>query len=280
MNLRTFIFLSTLILSLNAFQLTVKKKLSKTDPCFDFLCSDPLVLTIPIYRISGYIKSAVTGQVVSSSNLQKLHANVTFSSDTQTYVAAIDFNTSIYSVNLPAGVYYRNGSIDSFINSTTTVNITTNTSESDNQNTIFFAPIFQGWRTVLTWNGSIDKDLDSYTRCPDKALVYYKQKNSTDSVVHLDVDSRDSGPETTQYNFKYTSNGVWAFYVQSFRKTVPLTSTQAKVTVFHGDRQISEVHITNKADVGANYWHVFDLQINGNVQNYQEVNRIDYSMFY
>ena len=281
MKVYTLLFLTSLIFSLNALHLSIKKTLkkSKTRQCFDdFLCSNPPKPSTPMFTVRGYIRNAATNAVFSSSDLQSLHIIIGFNSNSQNYTAIIDYVNSIYSVTMPAGFYQRSGSLDTYIPTTTSVNVSANATENDNQNSILFAPIFVGWRAVLTWSGSIDKDLDSYTKCPDGTLVYYKKKDSADGVVHFDVDSRDSGPETSNYAFTVSSNGVWSFYVNSYSKQAPLFKSAGKVVIYHGSNQVSEVKIPESGTTNSVYWHVFDLNVKSNVQIYQEINQLASSM--
>jgi len=284
MKIQTLFFLSTLLFSLNALQISKKLKSASSEkqvPCvdpFDPLCANPASQT-PTYTISGYLENALTGQIISGANLTSLRIVVTFtSSRNQVYTASVDVSRSVYTVTLPAGVYVRNGTLDTYISAVTNVNITGNSTETNLPNSIVLSPIFQGWRAVVNWNGNVDKDLDSYTKCPDQSFVYYKVKNSADHFVNLDTDSRNSGPETMSYTFTEASNGVWSYFVTSYTKTAPMTQNQAKVVVYHGATQVAELMVPTTGASNAWWWHVFDLKVNANVQNYVLVNTLTTTM--
>ena len=265
--LETLLYLTFLFLSVNSFSYFLEKD---SKPC----------KSKPTFTLRGYIKNAVTGLIIPGQILNSLNISITFSSlkPSRIFHAEIDYYSSIYTVTLPPGVYQRNGTLPTFVGPTTSVNITSNSTENEGANSIFFSPAFRGWRAVVTWRGSIDKDLDSYTKCADSSLVYYRNLDSKDRTVHFDVDSSDSGPETTEFSFDTSSKGTWSFFVSSYTKKAAMTKNEAKVAIYHGDQQVAEVNIPKTGANNAWYWHVFDLRVAGNVQSYVQINTLSLAM--
>ena len=93
------------------------------------------------YTVRGYVQNSATGQIISPEDLNNMEFNVKFSSANQNYIAIIDLSKGVYQVSIPGGVYQRSSNLNTFHPSSSSVNISENSSESDSRNTIVFDPI-------------------------------------------------------------------------------------------------------------------------------------------
>lgn len=245
----------------------------------DFPCSTSSVQVassrVVIYSMRGWIKNAQTNQPFAASDLSSVA--ISFTGNGQTYNAIIIAQNSTYSIQLSAGTYTRNATLTNYVPSGSSITVSANTDETNADNSVLFSVIFQGWRSVLSWNTK--QDLDAYTKLPNGEIVYYKNKISKDKSVTLDVDNRDgSGPETTTFNFNTSSIvGNYNFYVNSYSQ-LPLNASLAKVTVYHGSLEVVELQIPSNV-AGALYWNVFAINVAaGGVQTYSQVNQYKAAM--
>ena len=177
----------------------------------DFFCatSSVQVVNTATQTIRGYLKSALDNTVLSATVLSNTISISFVDSSGKSYQATVTASTGIYSVQLPPGTYQRNASLTGYISSSTSITVTTSSDETNNANTILFAPVFQGWRAVFTW-GAIDPDMDSYTKTPSGEIIYFRKKASSDMAVQLDIDSRNMGPDTMSYTFNAASSGTYS----------------------------------------------------------------------
>lgn len=230
---------------------------------------------IQLVTVRGYIKNGAKNELISSNDLQDYNALIVFIGSDKNYTANIIFSNSTYSVELLPGSYIRNASLNSYVSSAEHLNISVGSNEDFAENLILLVPQFLGWRAVLTWNGNVDKDLDSFLKLPNGELVFYRKKKSNDSSIILDFDSRNSGPETTQFTFNNQSSGTYRFYVKSYTESANLTASQGKVLVYHGNSQVSEITVPVQTNESRpTFWNPFNLVVDGLIQSYDEVNVI------
>lgn len=239
-----------------------------------FYSSQQPVEIDPDLLIRGYIKNGVTNNVFSASDLTNDSITIIFSDEEADYPATIFPSNSTYYVKLPTGRYIRNVGMQNYVSSSVSIDFETNLNESSASTTIFIVPAFSGWRAVLTW-GELDKDLDAYLKLPNEEIVYYRKKKSFDGSTTLDVDSRSFGPETVTLSLNSSLSGIYKFYAKSYSKQVPLTQSEAKVIVYQGNTQVSEIHIPTTSNIDNQiYWNAFNLEAVGENQNYIESNEI------
>jgi len=100
-----------------------------------------IVFTPMYYTVRGYVQNSATGQIITPAGLNNLNLNIQFNSGNQNYIATIDLSKGVYQVSIPGGVYQRSGNLNTFYPSSSSVNISENSSESDSRNTIVFDPI-------------------------------------------------------------------------------------------------------------------------------------------
>ncbi|MGN0621781.1 MAG: tetratricopeptide repeat protein [Porcipelethomonas sp.] len=115
-------------------------------------------------------------------------------------------------------------------------------------------------RIVLTW-GENPRDLDSYlfyTNSSGKSVrLYYGNKSEPEA--DLDIDDMDgNGPETITIK---DLNGVYYYDIQDYRKTGMLGESNARVTVYKGNKMIGEYEVNAEAE---NNWSVLKID-NGTV---------------
>jgi len=214
----------------------------------------PVVAPEPNLVISGLIKNLFDGTVIKSSILTANGISIKFDavSDSSVFTATVN-DESKYTVSLPKGEYSRTASMAGFIDATTNVKFTADS--SSNSNDILISPTFTGWRIVLTW-GATPKDLDGEVILTDGKRVNYTHPKSSDGTVEMDVDSKKGyGPET--FTFAPKNGGVYSFFVNNYSRDAPLYKSLGKVTVYKDNKQLQEINIPNE-QVGNNfyYWNV------------------------
>lgn len=270
MHASSLIFLSLILLSVHSLNLNSKRRSKETikdTPCSG--CFWPF--DTATYNIRGFIKNAMTNEVFSSTQLSSSHVQVIFTSNGNNVSATVNADNSTYSIQLAPGVYTRWAIMDGMVPATTTVNISVADSfETQNSNSVLFAPIYTGWRAVLSWNTV--QDLDAYVIAGSGYKVSFKTKSSPLKDVTLDVDNRNgSGPETATFNFTTKSAGSYKFFVNSYSKQ-PLQSSQAKVDVYHGNGQVGELQPPSAGSKA--YWYVFKIDVaSSGTQTFSVVNQ-------
>ena len=270
MHASSLIFLSLILLSVHSLNLNSKRRSQETikdAPCSG--CFGPFGTTS--YTVRGFIKNAMTNEVFSSTLLSSSHVQVTFSSNGKNVSATVNAANSTYSVQLAPGVYTRWAVMDGMVQATTTVNISAaDSNETQSSNSVLFAPIYTGWRAVLSWNTV--QDLDSYVITGTGEKVCFKPKISLLGDVSLDIDNRNgSGPETVTFNFTTKSAGSYKYFVNSYSK-LPLESSQAKVVVYHGNGQVGEFQPPSTGSKA--YWYAFKIDVAaGGTQTFSVVNQ-------
>lgn len=242
---------------------------------WDFLCQTSSVGVISNriinYNIRGYIKSALTNTAFTSDQITAGHVQVIFTSSAgKNFNATINPANSKYSISLPSGTYIRWAVMDGMVQAHTQITLgSADSLEKVNENTILFAPVFNGWRAVLSWKTA--QDLDSYALTPKGEKIWYRKKASNDGSVTLDLDNRvGSGPETLTFNFTKTSAGTYKYFVNSYSKK-PLDKSQSTVVVYHGNGQVAEITPSGNPKT---YWYVFKIDVVANgAQTFSLVNQ-------
>ena len=220
--------------------------------------------TVQNVVLKGTVVYATTGGLIPDSVISSNHLSIVFNSSTgSTYNAQI-VSGSKYTVTLPANSYTRTSSLNGYITTVETVDGSTSSNETNSGNTVMFAPVFEGWRFVLSWTHKYD--LDSYLKTPT-GLVYYQNKASSDGLSKLDLDSRNSSnPETIQTNVK---TGNISYYVKSYAGGA-ISQSGAQVLVYHGSTQVNTYRVPINSDDVAMIWSIF--QINADTQTLSEIN--------
>ena len=239
----------------------------------NFYCavSSVQVSSTKTFTAKGYIKNALTAQVIPAATLSAGISVKFTNAGGQVFTATVDTASGIYTVVLPAGVYTRTATLKSFVTSTQQVTVSSDSDQTNQDNSVLLSPSFEGWRAVLTWSADA-KDLDGWVKLPDASYVYYNRKTS--AYVSLDVDNRGAyGPETMTLKFDASTTGTFTYFVTQAVVSVPFSSSQAKVMVYHGDTQADEITIpTTNPNLGK-YWNVFQIQVNGSDQLYVRNNK-------
>ena len=197
----------------------------------------------------------ITGNVLDATNGNHVPAQATINYKSTTLNISVHTYGGKYAVSLPEGTYTRTVTCDGYSVSTTTVNIIIGTTH-----VISLSPKFDGWRFILTWEGSNNKDLDSFVQYKDK-IVYYGnlQHMVGKGRISLDLDSRDGlRPETISIE-KITS-GVAKYFVRNYSKEKPLSNSGAKVTIYKNGLQIKEILVPEKSGAN-NQWDVLDVNL-------------------
>jgi hypothetical protein len=220
--------------------------------------------------IRGYLKNATNNQIIPLSKLLTGRASIIFTSGKNSYTADVK-QGGIYEVTLPKGTYSRKVSVHMFSMMSQTVNINKSSNESNLDNTIFLSPYVEGWRVVLTW-GESPEDLDSHMVLPNGENIFYQNKVSSDGSVSLDVDAKNGfGPET--FTLKNVNDGIFKYFVNNYSKESNISTSKAKVTVFHGNEMVREILInTAPHSEDYYYWHVLDIDSkNGKINVHNKV---------
>lgn len=266
---------NTKVTLFNSYSFSGDSKVYTTEGFFyllDFYCavSSVQVRSTKAFTAKGYIKNALNVQVIAAATLAT-GISVSFTdAGGQVFAATVDTASGIYSVSLPAGVYTRTATLPGFVTATNQVTISADSDVTNELNTVLLSPSFEGWRAVLTWSADA-KDLDCWVKLPDASYVYYNKKTST--YVTLDVDNRGSyGPETMTFKFDANTQGAFTYFVTQAVVSVPFSSSQAKVVVYHGDRQVDEIVIPTTNPYSAKFWNVFQIKVNGSTQTYVKNN--------
>lgn len=270
MHFSSLIFLSLILLSVHSLNLNSKRRSKaaiKDTPCSG--CFWPFGTST--FNVRGFIKNAMTNEVFSSTQLSSGHIQIIFTSNGKNVSATVNTANSTYSIQLAPGVYTRWAVMDGMVQSTTTVNISAADSfETQNSNSVLFAPVYTGWRAVLSWNTA--QDLDAYVIAGSGDKVSFKVKSSPLGDVSLDVDNRNgAGPETFTFNFTAKSAGTYKYFVNSYSKQ-PLETSQAKVVVYHGNGQVGEFQPPSAGSKA--YWYVFKIDVaSSGTQTFSIVNQ-------
>jgi len=123
------------------------------------------VLFVPItITIQGYINNSDTNNSIPSQMLSSQNPVVTFIGSYQTYVATINPASGMYSVLLHPGTYVRSATMNLFVPGNVTLNYTSNSDQTNNNNTVLFVPItiiIQGYINYSAINYSIPLMLSS-----------------------------------------------------------------------------------------------------------------------
>lgn len=125
-------------------------------------------------------------------------------------------------------------------------------------------------RFVLTW-GASPSDLDSHTRTPSGAHVYYSNRGSMTVApfVFLDVDDTNGyGPETT--TFAQISPGTYHFYIYQYSSSGSLTTSNAQVKIYSRTGAYQSVDVPTSGT--GRYWYV--ATVDGATGRVTIINRI------
>lgn len=125
-------------------------------------------------------------------------------------------------------------------------------------------------RFVLTW-GASPSDLDSHTRTPSGAHIYYSSRGSMTAApfVFLDVDDTNGyGPETT--TFAQISPGTYHFYIYQYSSSGSLTTSNAQVKIYSRTGAYQSVDVPTTGT--GRYWYV--ATVDGSTGRVSIINRI------
>jgi hypothetical protein len=217
--------------------------------------------------VRGLIKSAISNKLISTIDLVKRNAVVTFTNQQGEVYTATILDGSVYQVKLPIGSYKRKSVADGFTSISEQVDIVRSANENDSRNTVLLSPSMGSgfWRVVLTW-GKNPLDLDLYAILPDGNRIYWKNNKTEDGSVYLDIDDRDGeGPETITFKTlpvgttKIIANNYYD--ARSTKPQIPFAFTQAKLTVYRGDVLDSIYYVpqTNIDDSKSIWWKVISF---------------------
>ena len=222
-------------------------------------------VVVPQVTLKGTIAYATTGGLIPDAELTSKGLKIIFQSSSGNYTAQV-LTGSKYTVTMPSGTYIRTSSLSGFITAVENVNAQNSSNETNSGNTVLFAPIFEGWRFVLSWTQKYD--LDSYMKTPN-GLVYYKVKATSDQLSKLDIDSRNSTlPETAQSNIK---TGQINFYVKAYSGGA-ISKSGAQVLLYHGSSQVKSWLVPANSDDPAMLWSV--CQINADTLAVTDINQL------
>ncbi len=221
--------------------------------------------------VEGIVTNAVTGQVLPGTMVTlRAGADVTegdaaLTTAGEAAVAMTD-ESGYYTIELPAGTYTAEYSLEGYITSYVNVECTDGIVQ---QNTVL-SPVMEEneYRIVLTWSEQ-PKDLDSHLTGPladgTRYHVYYNKKTVVDgeeNIVKLDLDDTSSfGPETITMKTVY--NGIYKYSIHDYtnrnsQESTVLSMSKAKVELYKGEALIATFTVPENT-VGT-VWNVFEIE--------------------
>ena len=225
-------------------------------------------------ELCGTIIDAVSGDGISGVSYTVRKG---WSNPDGEIVASGIFDSSSYSLTLPAGHYTIQAEREDYLSNSVNAVVSADTS---NLADIVLSPIKSdievvgdSLRIVLSW-GEHPEDLDSHLFGPVESEdsdvefhIFYASRDHIEytgeewvTLANLDLDDTDSyGPETvTVYSLE--DSGIYSYYVHDFTNldsydSTAMSNSLAKVQVFYGDTSQTFNIPTGE---GGTVWHVFD----------------------
>jgi hypothetical protein len=221
--------------------------------------------------VRGYVKNATTSRVIPTDVLKSKYAKISFKSSTGAVTDAQILDGGIYEIKLLPGIYTRIGHANGFIESSSSINITGASAESNESNTILLSPELFGWRIVLQW-GAQPVDLDGAILMAGNTtpIVDWRVRRNQDGSITLDTDDQDGfGPETITMIDPVT-DGVYDYEVRRYTQ-IPFNLSGAVITLQKDYQQVAVVRAADFPEAGYyKKWTVF--RINPADKTFQTIN--------
>jgi hypothetical protein len=227
--------------------------------------------TTPTFNQPGVIFDATTNEKIPLNIVNAGSPVVQYIelfADEKTHTAQVV--NGAWNIKLVKGQYRRVVSLKGWSTRITEINVQ-GAGEPFPHDRVLLSPAVDGWRVVLTW-GAKPKDLDAHVRTNNGTDVSFHKKKfkQGDSEVYLDVDNTNGfGPETITLK---KVKGIHKFYVHNYSNDVPLSSSQAKVVLYRGAEQVSEVKVPQGSGDNT-IWTVYE--INADNKTFKLVNTFE-----
>jgi len=221
--------------------------------------SNPTPPTPTIFNVNGVVYDATTDQPISADILQSGNLAVTYTDQSgKSFPATV--SNGAWLIQLPQGNYRRDVSLQGWSSVSSQIQI--NADVVFPASKVFMSQNIQGWRVVLSW-GAVPKDLDLHLVIPNGGgEVNYTTRSATigNGLATLDHDTRTGfGPETITINGQVQGNN-YIFYVFNYSNEAALSDSGAKVTVYNGNQQVTEVTVPQGSGTFRK-WNVVSVNI-------------------
>lgn len=207
----------------------------------------------PTHTIQGMILNGVTGRLINKV------ASVTYRLGRRLLRPVVRHGRWI--IKLGPGVYTETIYLKGFTKEIRLLRV--NRSQTRR---VVLNPKSSGWRTILTWNGKVIKDLDAMFRLGNNQVVSYAHMREVyhGGVVHLDVDSRD-GKKPETISIKGAKKGKATFLVYNYSNEKQMQFARPRVALYK-DGRLMKVFRPPKNHKGR-YWYAFELNFSKNSFN-------------